>query len=62
MPANPKIYHIVHVDRLTSISADGSLWCDAEIAQRVSAGTTISMNSIKQRRLNKTGHDSRRFS
>ena len=53
MPANPKIYHIVHVDRLTSISGDGSLWCDAEIAQRASAGTTISMNSIKQRRLNK---------
>ena len=54
-PAAPKIYHIVHVDRLPSIIADGSLWCDAEIARRTEAnadiGTTIGMNSIKQRRL-----------
>lgn len=51
IPADPKIYHIVHVDRLPSIIADGSLWCDAEIIRRSSPGTTIGMNSIKQRRL-----------
>lgn len=52
VPPQPKIYHIVHVDRLPSIVADGSLWCDAEIVRRALAGTTIGMNSIKQRRLN----------
>ena len=51
MPAEPKIYHIVHVDRLPSIIADGFLWCDAEVVQRSSSGTTIGMNKIKQRRL-----------
>ena len=55
-PANPKIYHIVHMDRLSSIIADGHLWCDAEIARREAgkpgAGTTIGLSSIKQRRLN----------
>lgn len=50
-PAQPKIYHIVHVDRLSSIIADGCLWCDAEIMRRTSAGTSIGMNKIKQRRL-----------
>lgn len=45
------IYHIVHVDRLSSIIADGCLWCDAEILQRNPNGTTIGMGSIKQRRL-----------
>jgi hypothetical protein len=48
----PKIYHIVHVDRLPSIVADGYLWCDAEIVQRTPSGTIIGMNGIKQRRLN----------
>lgn len=52
VPPQPKIYHIVHVDRLPSIVADGLLWCDAEIVRRAPAGTTIGMNGIKQRRLN----------
>lgn len=51
-PAQPKLYHIAHVDRLRSIVADRSLWCDREVARRAPAGTTIGMNSIKQRRLN----------
>lgn len=51
VPAQPKIYHIVHVDRLPSIVADGCLWCDAEIARRAPSGTTIGMSVIKQRRL-----------
>lgn len=52
VPMQPKIYHIVHVDRLPSIIADGYLWCDAEVVRRTPAGTTIGMNHIKQRRLN----------
>ena len=52
MPVAPKIYHIVHVDRLPSIVADGFLWSDAEMARRARRGTTIGMNRIKQRRLN----------
>jgi hypothetical protein len=52
VPANPKIYHIVHVDRLSSIIADGCLWCDAEVMRRAPQGTAIGMNKIKQRRLN----------
>lgn len=51
VPAQPKVYHIVHVDRLASIVADGCLWCDAEIARRTPPGTTIGMSVIKQRRL-----------
>lgn len=51
MPIAPKIYHIVHADRLPSIIADGNLWCDAEIMRRNAAGTTIGMGNIKQRRL-----------
>ena len=51
IPAEPKIYHIVHVDRLASVVADGWLWCDAEILRRSSSGTVIGMNHIKQRRL-----------
>ncbi len=58
IPAEPKIYHIVHVDRLPSIIADGSLWCDAEIVRRSPPGTTIGMNDIKQRRLNELTLDS----
>lgn len=51
VPAQPKLYHIVHVDRLASIMVDGHLWCDAEIVRRAPAGTTIGMTGIKQRRL-----------
>lgn len=51
MPSQQKIYHIVHVDRLPSIIADGFLWCDAEVVRRAPVGTTIGMSSIKQRRL-----------
>jgi ssDNA thymidine ADP-ribosyltransferase, DarT len=50
-PRHPKICHIVHVDRLRSIAADGCLWCDAEVVRRAPPGTTIGMNKIKQRRL-----------
>lgn len=49
-PAQPKIYHIVHVDNLASIVAEGCLWSDAVMTNR-SGGTVIGMSSIKQRRL-----------
>ena len=51
IPTKPKIYHIVHVDRLSHIVKDGSLWCDAKMVQRSGTGTTIGIHSIKQRRL-----------
>ena len=51
IPTNPKIYHIVHVDRLPSIISDGYLWCDTVMdSRRVATGTTIGMSHIKQRR------------
>jgi hypothetical protein len=51
VPKSPKVYHIAHVDRLPSIVADQHLWCDREILRRGPPGTTIGMDSIKQRRL-----------
>ena len=50
-PGQPKIYHIVHVDRLPSIIADGCLWSDAVLAGGAHPGTTIGMGAIKARRL-----------
>lgn len=50
-PAQPKIYHILHEDRLTSIVQDGFLWCDAVMMKQASAGTIIGMRGIKERRL-----------
>ncbi|MDL2321576.1 DUF4433 domain-containing protein [Desulfosarcina sp. OttesenSCG-928-B08] len=41
VPANPKIYHIVHMDRLSSLIGDGCLWCDSEIVRRGTPGTAI---------------------
>ena len=52
VPAQPKLYHIVHVDRLRSIVTDRCLWSDREVLQRTPSGTTIGMSDIKQRRLN----------
>src|SRR5437867_3296151 len=51
VPAQPKIYHILHIDRLASVLATGGLWCDAEMQRRGGIGTTIGMSRIKQRRL-----------
>jgi len=50
-PEHPKIYHIVHVDRLASIAADRYLFSDRVISEREGAGTTIGMGRIKRRRL-----------
>jgi hypothetical protein len=50
-PRNPKIYHIVHVDRLRSIINDGILWSDAALVALRRPGTVIGMSGIKARRL-----------
>lgn len=52
-PLQPRIYHIVHVDKLPSILTDGCLFSDSLMAERRDAGTTVGMNHIKQRRLTK---------
>ena len=52
VPKRPKIYHIIHVDRLSSVLAAGCLWSDAEMVNRPGSGTVIGMGGIKQRRLN----------
>ncbi|AUC96110.1 DUF4433 domain-containing protein [Bradyrhizobium sp. SK17] len=51
LPVQPKIYHIVDVDRLPSIIAHGRLLCDSEMVKLQLPGTTIGMGSIKTRRL-----------
>jgi hypothetical protein len=51
MPVRPKIYHIVHVDRLRSIVDDGLLWSDAALEELHRPGTVIGMSGIKARRL-----------
>lgn len=58
VPANPKIYHIVHVDRLESILDCGGLLSDAQIVADGAPGTTIGMGSIKKRRLESITLDS----
>ena len=50
-PTHPKIYHIIHIDKLQSIIDDAHLWCDEEVIRKGSSGTTIGMSSIKERRL-----------
>ena len=50
-PARPRIFHIVHGDRLKSIMNDGGLHCDARMIRHRKAGTTIGMANIKERRL-----------
>lgn len=54
VPSQPKIYHIVPINRLSSIIAENCLWCDTEVRQRNLPGTAIGMNNIKERRLRKT--------
>ncbi len=50
-PAQPKIYRIVHVDRLQPIVATGAMLSDAQMQLRQPAGTNIGIDKIKQRRL-----------
>jgi ssDNA thymidine ADP-ribosyltransferase, DarT len=50
-PDRPKIFHVLHVDRLPSVIADGCLWSDAEMVNRPGRGTVVGMSDIKRRRL-----------
>ena len=51
LPKYPKLYHLIHVDRVASIIADGYLWGDAEAMRQKIAGTPIGMDHIARRRL-----------
>ena len=51
VPQNPQIYHILHIDRLSSILAEGCLWSDAAVHTKNLGGTMIGMSHIKQRRM-----------
>lgn len=53
MFVNPKIYHIIHIDRLDSILNDRFLFSDKIITKRQNPSlTVIGMEHIKKRRLN----------
>lgn len=51
MNSNKKIFHIVHIDNLPSIIADGYLLSDVEMRKCPKGGVTIGMEKIKERRL-----------
>lgn len=51
VPAQPKIYHITHVDNLPAIVRDRVLLSDATIAARGGPSVTIGMSEIKRRRI-----------
>ena len=54
-PANPKIYHITHIDNLRGIATNTGLVSDAaRIANGVSC-SLVGMSTIKQRRLEEIG-------
>lgn len=50
IPAAPKIYHIVHIDKLPLILAAGGLLSDSVMNQKSNAGTVIGIADIKSRR------------
>ncbi len=52
-PSWPRIYHIIHVDNLSSIIACGALWSDLECMNRGTSHTRVGMSGIKARRLYK---------
>jgi hypothetical protein len=51
IPNTIRIYHIVHVDRLASIIGEGFLWSDADVRLAPKPGTTVGMQTLKDRRL-----------
>jgi hypothetical protein len=51
VPAQPKVYHITHVDNLPGILAEGGLWSDAVMLVRSGPAEGIGMGQIKERRL-----------
>ncbi|MBF0108687.1 MAG: DUF4433 domain-containing protein [Magnetococcales bacterium] len=53
-PAQPKIYHITHVDNLPRIIQTGGIWCDAERIRQNLAVTGIGYSHIKARRMQRS--------
>jgi hypothetical protein len=51
VPAQPKIYHITHVDNLVAIVREGVLLSDVTMLERGGPGVTIGMSAIKRRRV-----------
>lgn len=51
MPARPCIYHISHMNNLSSIIQDGGLWSDKKMIERGGPQASIGMSTIKERRL-----------
>jgi hypothetical protein len=51
IPAQPKIYHITHIENLPRIITDGHLRSDATIAARRGPAVVIGMSEIKRRRI-----------
>ncbi len=56
IPESPKIYHILHWDKLASVMNSDGLPCDAVIANYADSGTTIGMSNIKCRCLRKPAY------
>jgi hypothetical protein len=54
-PADPKVYHITHVENLPVIIANGGLWSDRERIDQGLNVNTVGLNDIKSRRLNNLG-------
>ena len=50
VPRNPELYHIAHIDKLSSIISHGLL-SDSLVSQNQFGGTVIGLSHIKQRRL-----------
>lgn len=50
-PLSPKVYHIVHLDRIAPILRDGGLLSYSTVRRRGEEGTSIGMRHIKERRL-----------
>ncbi|MEM7134404.1 MAG: DUF4433 domain-containing protein [Chloroflexota bacterium] len=55
IPASPKIYHITHIENLSSIVAEGGLVSDAKRIASNLPCSLVGMSAIKQRRLTEIG-------
>lgn len=51
IPETPKLFHILHYDKLGTVIKSGGLFSDAILAANNPSGTIIGMNKIKRRRL-----------
>jgi hypothetical protein len=51
VPANPKIYHITHIDNLLKIVTAGCIWSDRQRLKQGFECEVVGMPTIKKRRL-----------